>query len=268
VFSICAKASERTQLNLRNGNLGVSSVFNLTAGTIVSTGAGQTAAIIPLGNNWYRCSISFTSTVGTQQFLLGTAQAGNVFYTGDGYSGIYIWGAQLEAGAFPTSYIPTVASQVTRGADSASMTGVNFSSWYRQDAGSFYSEFDAVAISATTSQRIFEVGDGTVTTPSIDALISGVATSYFGAAGPFGNGATVSANTFYKFASARAVNDFACVRSGGTPTTNSSAVMPQSYTQLNIGNRYLWDRALNGHIKKLSYYPKRLSNTELQALTA
>jgi hypothetical protein len=59
-------------------------------------------------------------------------------YTGDGYSGIYIWGAQLEAGAFPTSYIKTEASQVTRSADSASMTGTNFSEWYRQDEGTVY----------------------------------------------------------------------------------------------------------------------------------
>jgi hypothetical protein len=70
-------------------------------------------------------------------FLRLTGQHSLKSYTGDGYSGIYIWGAQLEAGAFPTSYIPTVASQVTRSADSASMTGTNFSDWYRADEGTF-----------------------------------------------------------------------------------------------------------------------------------
>ena len=54
---------------------------------------------------------------------------------------IHVWGAQLEAGAFPTSYIPTEASTRTRAADDASITGKNFSEWYRQDEGSFYSQF-------------------------------------------------------------------------------------------------------------------------------
>jgi hypothetical protein len=53
---------------------------------------------------------------------------------------IYFWGAQLEVGAFPTSYIPTTTSTVTRSADVASITGSNFSSWYRQDEGTMFIE--------------------------------------------------------------------------------------------------------------------------------
>jgi hypothetical protein len=57
-------------------------------------------------------------------------------YIGDGSA--YLWGAQLEQGSFPTSYIPTQASTRTRAADNASITGKNFSEWYNQDEGTYY----------------------------------------------------------------------------------------------------------------------------------
>jgi hypothetical protein len=67
--------------------------------------------------------------------FIQSTTTGSAIYTGDGTSGLYLWGAQLEVGAFPTSYIPTIGSTRTRAADNASITGKNFSSWYRQDEG-------------------------------------------------------------------------------------------------------------------------------------
>ena len=104
-------------------------------------------SIVDVGNGWYRCIITFT-TVSTSGavinpviYLIDNANATRAAgMTGDGYSGIFIWGAQLEQGSFPTSYIKTSGASATRSADNASITGENFSSWYRQDEGSLYSE--------------------------------------------------------------------------------------------------------------------------------
>ena len=143
-FSIYAKAGERSVIQLVIGSFVFNNLFanfNLSDGTVSSISpSGITASITPVGNGWYRCvatstSISASAGYGPFWTVQNSPTAGRLAaYQGDGYSGVYIWGAQL-AGPFPTSYIPTVASQVTRSADTASMTGSNLSSWYRADEG-------------------------------------------------------------------------------------------------------------------------------------
>jgi hypothetical protein len=145
-LSVYAKKGERQYLVLQLPSAAFPSSSNATFDLDSATfnlGAGSpTASITDVGNGVYRCSITKTATSSASSngafiYVTNSASATINAYTGDGYSGIYIWGAQLEAGAFPTSYIPTVASQVTRSADSASMTGANFSDWYRLMRGRF-----------------------------------------------------------------------------------------------------------------------------------
>lgn len=130
-FSIYAKAAERTRVSVTTRGVGwvsgVVNIFDLTNGSVV-TGAG---VVTNVGNGWYRISVT-DLTDGTVQFrglLVSTASGASQNFLGDGTSGIYIWGAQREVGSFPTSYIKTEASQVTRAADDAVMTGTNFSDW-------------------------------------------------------------------------------------------------------------------------------------------
>jgi hypothetical protein len=228
------------------------------------------ASITDIGNNWKRCVLTYTvknysGSATENDLVFGLASAdGTSSYAGATDQFGYIWGAQLEAGAFATSYIPTVAAQVTRAADVASMTSSNFSSWFSNAEGTLYTEINprALAVSSgvqvndnTTSNRIrlatTSVSDqGTVTT-------SGTAQATL-------DGGTPAANTNMKLAMSYKFNDFALSLNGGTAATDTSGTVPV-VNQLQIGAETTTVGNLN--IKKIAYYPKALSDAEKQALT-
>jgi hypothetical protein len=148
-MSGCFKANGYRRVMLRESTaFGNAAVFDLISGTVVGT-TSATGAITNFGNGWYRCQMTFTSgwtnTSDMNIFVMpdnGTNFA-TASFTGDGTSGAYIWGAQLEAGAFATSYIPTTTTSLTRNADVVTMTGTNFSDWYNVDAGSWFIQTNA-----------------------------------------------------------------------------------------------------------------------------
>lgn len=242
--------------------------FDLNLGT-VTVASGVVAAIAGVGNGWYRCSISaravttFTARAGFLAIIPAGTSTYSQSYTGDGYSGIYIWGAQLELGTFPTSYIKTEVSQVTLAADSASMTGTNFSSWYRQDEGTLYgksaSKSDASLLTVwdgTSNNRIAITCNSALTTTSSGFVVRD------GAVQTSGFSYTFSAEN--KVALAYKTNDVATTVNGASVQFDTSVLLPRvSGMILGVSGT-----PFNGHIKRITYYPRRLSNTDLQALTA
>jgi hypothetical protein len=102
-------------------------VADLAAGTVVGVGSPLATSIANVGNGWYRISVTATATASGSPAVLvrmSSDPSGSLSaYTGDGTSGIYLWGAQLETGAFPTSYIPTTTTALTRPVDSAVIDG-------------------------------------------------------------------------------------------------------------------------------------------------
>ncbi len=269
-WSVYAKAAERNWvcLNLFSAS-SVRAWFNLSTGVVGTVGSGLTASITSVGNGWYRCAITRTTTDTNHQAQINLADADNSSaYTGDGYKGIYIWGAQLEAGAFATSYIKTEGSQVTRNADSASMTGTNFSSWYRADEGTVYSE--SLPLTAVSSARVLSISDNTATNRMM-VLASNIDHWFVTSSGT--NVAALDAGAYSttttnKQSSAYAVNDFAASINSGTVATDTSGSLPVGINRLYIGANHDGTALfLNGTIKKLAYYPKRLSSAELQGLT-
>jgi hypothetical protein len=119
-------------------------LINPTNGSVVSY-FGTTSADVTITsdtNGWFRVSLTATTAAITEsiRIYLGIGTTWTAPYQGDGTSGAYIWGAQLEAGAYPTSYIPTTSASVTRNADVISKTGI--SSLIGQTEGTIF--FDGV----------------------------------------------------------------------------------------------------------------------------
>ena len=275
-----AAGRSRVQLWSASGSPRFSARFDLASKTATGLpnvgGAVLLASTIEaVGNDWFRVSI--TGTTGTDNILglhLFLDNGSNHFYQGDGYSGIYIWGAQTELGAFPTSYIKTEASQVTRAADSAQMTGANFSSWFNQNEGTMSSLAVCKGIGSNGASVAFSATDGTINNrfrcgyhggpvgsipTAISCDIATTAASQFSAAATYTQG-FVSSTLAY-------------ARNNSGASFNASPVVPDtdcvipSVTRMQIGNADT-GRELNGHIKRITYYPKRLSDAQLQALTA
>lgn len=232
-----------------------------------ASGGTPTAAIntVTLTDQWQRVSVSLTlaadnNNIEAQFFAPLTTGATNVF----------LWGAQLEAGAFPTSYVATAGSAVTRPADAATMTGTNFSSWYRADAGTMFVNVDApvgtggnytYSISDGTNSNYlygFIVGSGTNRVRPLDVGVGGVSQASISVPSQLG---------LNLFAAAYRVNDFAASVNGGAIVSDTAGTVPV-VNRLNIGVSALGTSGnLNGYIRKLAFYPARLPDAQLQALT-
>jgi hypothetical protein len=239
--------------------------FDLTNGTTTNVSGTGSATITAVGNGWYRCTATATATgTGTGFWQVDIYDnSGNTSYAGNDWNGVYIWGAQLEAGAFATSYIPTVASQVTRSADSASMTGTNFSSWYRADEGTFYAE----AMPANTGETRYVASINTGSTAGFIALANDRSALKSGGTDQAVFSFTRTSAMFKNIIGYK-VNDTAGSNNGSTPSTDTSCITDASVNQLAIGDLEPGtNRRANGTIRKIAYYAKRLTNAELQSLT-
>jgi hypothetical protein len=159
-LSVYAKSAERTNIAIGNASSGHFAIFNVSLGTIVQSSQGTVTngAISSVdANGYYRISCNIT-VASLSSISIGLVSTGTTTsYTGDGTSGIYIWGAQLEALPYATSYIPTVASTVTRVADVVSKTGI--SDLIGQTEGTIFVDAKLSILNAS-NQQILIISDG------------------------------------------------------------------------------------------------------------
>ncbi len=238
-------------------------VFNAFTGAFVSKSADvSTYSITSVGNGWWRVTGSFTATANAT-----TAMA---IYAGASPTVFYAWGAQLEAGAFATSYIPTTTAAATRSADIATVTGSNFASWYNTDEGTLFVEYAkgdnnsgrrAVTINNGTSMNQIRVSVSVATLTRPDWQIINGGSVEANVLGP-----DVAINAFAKVAGCYQVNNIQAAVNGTLRTADTSAVIP-TVNQMAIGANEASGSLLNGTIKRISYTPRRLSNQQLQNLT-
>lgn len=283
VLSVYAKDAGRRYLRLGMfTNQSNAFSFDLQTGSLTS-GLNITSAdakIEGVGNGWYRCSIRITpgaSVTGYVSFLLDDdTDPSNTTYTGDGYSGVYIWGAQLESNsASPSSYVDTTATTAARSYDNAVMTGNNFSSWYNQEEGSVYSEFkmDQKPLLSYFSNGVWSIND---TTSSNNLYVSASVNSYVRAVNNYAGVATVSNDspftwaigTLYRVGISFSQNDANVTFNSSTVIADTNCTLSKNMRNLQLGATTTGTALLRGHLRRFTYYPKKLTNQELQTLTA
>jgi len=271
--SVYAKAAERTELSIfiDTSVTRRTQYFNLSTGALGATSGGITSSMQNLGNGWYRCSI----TLNAAESLLNaayTTSVSNNSYLGDGTSGIYLWGAQLEAGAFPTSYIPTTSATVTRAADLASITGSNFSSWFNPVEGTINIDYRTGLKAANT--RVFQINDGSFinTIDCVSATSTGAGGSFlitvnsvqYGSGGSVGIAARL--NTIFKITGAYKENYVATANNQvGNLYAEGDTPLPSGLKQVTFGQSN-FNSLLCGHIRRVTYWPIRLPNITVLTL--
>lgn len=272
--SIFVKAGERNRGQIQfYGNSGGSTVrFDLVAKTATATGAyggwaSASATITEFPNGWFRITNTATTNTGLTAANFITAMenaSGASSYTGDGTSGFYVWGAQLEASSFATSYIPTVASTVTRNTDVAAMTGTNFSSWYNQSAGTIACNFVLEGLTSSGTADVWSVNDGTsnnaiylrqgtVITGTDAIMVTG------GVVQVDSNSLTTPANSLMKTAFAWSTAS-SNLTGNGVSLGDGGAITPPTVNQLVLTGSNKW-------LQRLAFYGSRLNTSQLQTLT-
>ena len=243
-------------------------VFNVVTQAITITQPANnsiTASIEDYGNGWYRLIMNFLTiaipTFNYIEYAIPTVSTTNTFA---------VWGAQLEAGTYPTSYIPTVASSVTRLADTASKTGIT--SLIGQTEGTIYAEIKVNKLIGTASRYIFHISDGTANN-RIYMAFSGSSSNVL--RGRIFNGgtlqcsidsSTITTTGTYKLALAYKNNDIVFYINGVQIGVDTSATIP-TCSQVDLGHNYAGASQLSDGVANANLYKTRLSNSQLASLT-
>jgi hypothetical protein len=262
--------------------------FDLQLGTIVATGSvssdsNRAASIESYGNGWYRCRVTATCNVtATSVGFVANLITASGDTRGPSFAGtttdiLYGWGAQLETGAIPTTYIPTTTASATRNADVCSVSGV--SGYIGQTEGTIYAEVDlrnlgliasliniqttaytsgAVRIETTASNQLrIQIRDAsgnsrldnTISSPTLSSGINKIAVGYSSDA----SGVITALN-------GTIINT----------TTVSASFGSLGATKVHLGTREqagAYDLFLNNRIRAAAIYTTRLTNDQLANIT-
>lgn len=251
---------QRTNLLLNSATLSTQSVTVTNVahtlsfygtGTIVLSGT-HSATVNGTGAFPTRAILTFTPTAGT----LALTVSGTVQY------------AQLSVGSFATSWIPTTGTSATRAADIVIISGTNFSGWYNQTEGTFLSDINV--LQNTASSFSVSCNDNTAnnrfslfleSSPNFRALML---RNTLGA----GLISTATINTYSPGRNkiSIALSTGASLSLNGGAVASSSSYNPPSVSQLQLGNQ-LGSSFLNGHLRRVLYFNRRLPNSEIQILS-
>ena len=228
-----------------------------------------------VGNGWYLVTILIVaSATGTSLEMYPSLTATVNSYTGDGTSGILVWGAQVELGSFPTSYIPTTTASVVRSADVCSIIGSDFSGmWNTLEGTTFVSGDKTNSSNVTGSYFSYQSG-----ATEVGPLMSRTSTSLLGRIrnnsaldltnldflqSPLGEKKLAVAWKATSDSNDRDYCSSGVILTKSNPNTGTAA---NNQTTLTIGSRTSTS-IFNGTISSLRHYKKRLPNAKLVSLT-
>ena len=255
--------------------------YDIQAGTVGTGGAAITASTITAyPDGWYRITATAPATLtGSSGFQLGFSTTSSAVRTesytvsGGSEKAIYLWGAQVEAGFGASSYIPTVASQVTRATDVCTMSGTNFTSWFNNTEGTVLfignntivpspSNFSSnwALVNAGDSSRISQYTRHTNGRIGATCRDSGGGALTFDSPGAT---TTILTTAEYKTAFALKSSDFAYSVNGAAVGLGDGVGVFETVASLNFAR----DGVRNGHIKCFKFWPTRLTNAQLIAIS-
>jgi hypothetical protein len=264
-FSIFVKKAELDHVQLRSGTS-----TDLTAGAsgnIVNLNNGVSAVantVQDYGNGWYRVSHTFTATAAT--WYVGVWFWNSTSLTTNGSQGILAYGAQLELGAYATSYIPTLSTSVTRVADAASKTGI--SSLIGQTEGTVFVEVDYANNGA--DQTFISTSDGTLNNRitigySLSLNVLNAFVRVGGITQALMTSATSPANGIKKIAVSYKLNDYLLYINGTQVAVDSSALVP-TCSRLDVGS-LLSPTGAEYPVNQALIFPTALTPAQLAELT-
>jgi hypothetical protein len=270
-FSVFLKKGTTSQASMflsEAGNYG--GIFDLENGLVESvSGSDVEAEIIDYGSGWYRCILKHTSTDDLNNSIrIGVNNGALSGFNANGDEAIYMWGAQLEALSYATSYIPTNGTTVTRLADVANNAGN--ADLINSTEGVLYAEISALADDGTT--RRLSMSDGSNQNRIVLMYHS---TSNVVRVFVVSNWSSVSDMTymvsdttqFSKIAFSYKQNDFKLWIDGVQRTTDDSGATPTGLKELAFddGNG---SANFYGNVKSVAVFKEALSDEELQKLTS
>jgi hypothetical protein len=278
-YSVFVKKSGYDYFLIRVSDGSINNVgYDLVNGTVTFAASGYTGFIESYENDWFRLGF-VRSFAGASANI--NMRPNNIIvnsntvpaFTGDGTSGAFVWGAQLEAGAYATSYIPTLAASVTRVADAASKTGI--SALIGQTEGTIFIDFQYNQPSDGPNGRLLQVeSSGGETAEAILPLIlnnnqfqltvwsSGVTQDVVapsaGTVVPFGR---------QKFAVAYNAGVYSVYRNGSLFASGTGGT-PSSLSVMVLGGSLNFARSISNPISQAILFTTRLSNAQLAELTS
>lgn len=275
------RAAGRTRIEMTWGDATgtdtISAVFDLRTGVKPTASAAGSASsadafVTRARNGWVRCTVvgKINASATTGRTTVSLYDGSSTSYVGVLGRGVAMWNAQVEAGASPSSDIPTEGSTVTRAADVATVEGEDFTSWFVQGPGALLVRYEApVDVDQAVVLYIAGLSDGTFSNYMARISVSPTANTHqamWAHAGAVQSQRQTSTylNGDCRVATAWAANDFAASFNGQTTLTGSSGSLA-TVDRLNIGTSPTGTTQPNTHIQEIAYFSRRTPNAQLEA---